>query len=148
MAELKVALGSAADSHSRIKERQAIAEENFKAAGELEDRRTGADLDAKRQAAGILPGHSPVLALLLDAPLRIETTEGTKVLVAVHGGFFSVDSDQVNVIAETAELAEEIDVERAKAALERAKAAASDDDPAAHAAKRAETRLAVAVGPR
>ena len=97
---------------------------------------------------GILPGHSPVLALLLDAPLRIETTEGTKVLVAVHGGFFSVDSDQVNVIAETAELAEEIDVERAKAALERAKAAASDDDPAAHAAKRAETRLAVAVGPR
>jgi len=65
---------------------------------------------------GILPGHSPVLALLLDAPLRIETTEGTKVLVAVHGGFFSVDSDQVNVIAETAELAEEIDVERAKAA--------------------------------
>jgi F-type H+-transporting ATPase subunit epsilon len=89
-----------------------------------------------------------VLALLLDAPLRIETTEGTKVLVAVHGGFFSVDSDQVNVIAETAELAEEIDVERAKAALERAKAAASDDDPAVQAAKRAETRLAVAVGTR
>jgi F-type H+-transporting ATPase subunit epsilon len=69
-------------------------------------------------------------------------------LVAVHGGFFSVDSDQVNVIAETAELAEEIDVERAKAALERAKAAASDDDPAVQAAKRAETRLAVAVGTR
>jgi F-type H+-transporting ATPase subunit epsilon len=96
---------------------------------------------------GILPGHSPVLALLLDAPLRIETVEGTKVLVAVHGGFFSVDSDQVNVIAESAELAEEIDVERAKAALERAKAAA-EDDPEAQAAKRAETRLAVAVGSR
>ncbi|MGA1662017.1 MAG: F0F1 ATP synthase subunit epsilon, partial [Candidatus Nanopelagicales bacterium] len=72
-----------------------------------------------------------------------------KVLVAVHGGFFSVDSDQVNVIAETAELAEEIDVERAKAALERAKAAASgENDPEAQAAKRAETRLAVAVGGR
>ncbi|TEX50619.1 MAG: ATP synthase F1 subunit epsilon [Actinomycetales bacterium mxb001] len=97
---------------------------------------------------GILPGHSPVLALLLDAPLRIETTDGTKVLVAVHGGFFSVDSDQVNVIAETAELAEEIDIDRAKAALERAKAAAADDDPAVQAAKRAETRLAVAVGTR
>ena len=89
---------------------------------------------------GILPGHSPVLALLLDAPVRIETTEGTKVLVAVHGGFFSVDSDQVNVIAETAELAEEIDIERAKAA------ASGEDDPEAQAAKRAETRLAVAVG--
>jgi F-type H+-transporting ATPase subunit epsilon len=97
---------------------------------------------------GILPGHSPVLALLLDAPLRIETTDGTKVLAAVHGGFFSVDSNSVNVIAETAELAEEIDIERAKAALERAKAAAGDDDPAAAAARRAETRLAVAVGSR
>ena len=51
-------LGSAADSLKRIKERQAIADEKFKAAGELEDRRTGADLDAKLQAAGILPGHT------------------------------------------------------------------------------------------
>lgn len=60
-------LGSAADSLKRIKERQAIADEKFKAAGELEDRRTGADLDAKLQAAGILPGHtsaSDVLARL------------------------------------------------------------------------------------
>jgi F-type H+-transporting ATPase subunit epsilon len=97
---------------------------------------------------GILPGHSPVLALLLDAPLRIETTEGTKVLAAVHGGFFSVDSDTVNVIAETAELAEEIDVVRAKAALDRARSASAEDDPAVAAAKRAETRLAVAVGSR
>ena len=96
---------------------------------------------------GILPGHSPVLALLLEAPLRIETVDGTKVLVAVHGGFFSMDSNKVNVIAEAAELAEEIDVERAKAALERAKAAAQgEDDPEARAAKRAETRLSVAMG--
>ncbi|MCW5134583.1 PspA/IM30 family protein, partial [Burkholderia cenocepacia] len=38
-------LGSAADSLKRIKERQAIRDEQFRAAGELEDRRTGADLD-------------------------------------------------------------------------------------------------------
>ncbi|WP_397420213.1 PspA/IM30 family protein [Phenylobacterium sp.] len=63
-------LGSAADSLKRIKERQAIAEEKFKAAGELEDRRTGADLDAKLQAAGILPGHSSANDVLarLKAP--------------------------------------------------------------------------------
>jgi len=54
----QAALGSAADSLKRIKERQAIQDEKFKAAGELEDRRTGADLDAKLQAAGILPGHA------------------------------------------------------------------------------------------
>ncbi|HEY0649688.1 PspA/IM30 family protein [Phenylobacterium sp.] len=79
------ALGSAADSLKRIKERQAVQDEKFRAAGELEDRRTGADLDAKLAAAGILPGHtsaSDVLARLkapkeealqLEAPrLQIE----------------------------------------------------------------------------
>ena len=77
-------LGSAADSLKRIKERQAVREEQFRAHGELEDRRTGADLDAKLQAAGILPGHvgaDDVLARLqasapslqLEAPrLQIE----------------------------------------------------------------------------
>lgn len=71
-------LGSAADSLKRIKERQAIADEKFKAAGELEDRRTGADLDAKLQAAGILPGHtsaSDVLARLKapkQEPMQLE----------------------------------------------------------------------------
>ena len=96
---------------------------------------------------GILPGHEPVLALLVESPLRIETIEGGKVLVAVHGGFFAVDSNRVQVIAEAAELAAEIDVERAKAALARAQAAAAaGDETEAKAAKRAETRLAVAMG--
>lgn len=71
-------LGSAADSLKRIKERQAIQEEKFRAAGELEDKRTGADLDAKLQAAGILPGHNSaadVLARLkapAETPLALE----------------------------------------------------------------------------
>jgi phage shock protein A len=72
------ALGSAADSLKRIKERQAIRDEKFKASAELEDRRTGADLDAKLRNAGILPGQSSaddVLARLnapKPAPLQIE----------------------------------------------------------------------------
>jgi phage shock protein A len=72
------ALGSAADSLKRIKERQAIRDEKFKAAAELEDMRTGADLDAKLRNAGILPGQSSaddVLARLSapkDATLQIE----------------------------------------------------------------------------
>jgi F-type H+-transporting ATPase subunit epsilon len=95
---------------------------------------------------GILPGHEPVLALLVEAPLRIEQTDGTKTLVAVHGGFISVDSDRVNVIAETAELAHDIDVDRARVALERAKARAHEEEAESRAAKRAETRLNVAMG--
>jgi len=72
------ALGSAADSLKRIKERQAIRDEKFKASAELEDRRTGADLDAKLRNAGLLPGQSSaddVLARLSapkEAPLQIE----------------------------------------------------------------------------
>ena len=90
---------------------------------------------------GIMPGHEPVLALLVDSALRIEEADGTKMLVAVHGGFFSVDSNVVNVIAEIAELAEDIDLDRAKAALAAAQAATDEDTSAV---RRAETRVTVA----
>jgi len=70
-------LGSAADSLARIKEKQMIRGERIKAAGELEDRRTGADLDEKLRLAGIMPGQSSaddVLARLAPAKptLQIE----------------------------------------------------------------------------
>lgn len=71
-------LGSAADSLARIKERQAIRGERIKAAGELEDRRTGADLDEKLRLAGISPGQSSAddilarLAAPAAAPRQIE----------------------------------------------------------------------------
>lgn len=90
---------------------------------------------------GILPGHEPVLALLVESPLRIEEPDGTKMLVAVHGGFFAVDGNNVQVIAEVAELAEDIDVDRAKAALELAKAGGDEEYSAL---RRAETRITVA----
>jgi F-type H+-transporting ATPase subunit epsilon len=92
---------------------------------------------------GILRGHEPMLALLVEAPLRIELEDGSKILVAVHGGFFSVDSDKVNVIAESAELAQNIDLERAKAALGRAQALVESPDPSA--IRRAEARIQVAT---
>lgn len=93
---------------------------------------------------GILPQHEPVLALLADSPVRITTTDGVVISAAVHGGFFSVDSDNVAILAESAELGGEIDVARAEAALERAKAAGDSPEDLA-AAARAETRLKVAL---
>ncbi|WP_293907506.1 PspA/IM30 family protein [Phenylobacterium sp.] len=77
------ALGSAADSLKRIKERQAIQDERFKAAAELEDRRTGADLDAKLQAAGILPGGASSANDVL-ARLRAPKGEAMPQLEAPH----------------------------------------------------------------
>lgn len=65
-------LGSAAESLQRMKERQAIQGEKFRAAAELEDHRSGADLDAKLQAAGLLPGASNADDILarLSAPAQ------------------------------------------------------------------------------
>ena len=93
---------------------------------------------------GILPGHEPVLALLVESSaLRVEELDGSRLVVAVHGGFFSVARNEVNVIAEVAELAEDIDLERAHAALQRLQAEGTPEEEGT-ALKRAETRLQVA----
>ncbi len=69
---------------------------------------------------GILPGHEPFLATLADGVLRIDMAEGDRLVIAVHGGFISVDDNVVKILAETAELGSEVDVERAERAKERA----------------------------
>ena len=75
-------------------------------------------LPGKNGYMGIHPGHAPLLGLLGVGTLSY-TTGGTKRYIAVHGGFLEVADDHVRVLADNAERAEEIDVERAKAALQR-----------------------------
>ncbi|RJN31392.1 F0F1 ATP synthase subunit epsilon [Nesterenkonia natronophila] len=53
---------------------------------------------------GILPGHSPFLALLAQGDLTIEPVEGPTVKAYVKGGFFSVDSDKITVVADEADV--------------------------------------------
>lgn len=66
---------------------------------------------------GILPGHQPMLGQLVeDGVLTIKTAQGD-VLAAVRGGFLSVTHDTVSILAESAELGAEIDVEAARADL-------------------------------
>jgi F-type H+-transporting ATPase subunit epsilon len=91
---------------------------------------------------GVLPGHEPTLAQLEDtAVVRVDGTDGTSTTLAVHGGFLSLTPENVTVLAEYAELADEIDVSRARNALQRADAA----EPAgAAAAARANVRLKAA----
>jgi F-type H+-transporting ATPase subunit epsilon len=70
---------------------------------------------------GILPGHEPTLAQLDDsAVVRVDGTDGTETTLAVHGGFLHVTPESVTVLAEYAETSDEIDVSRARAALQRA----------------------------
>ena len=92
---------------------------------------------------GVMPGHQPLLGVLQSGPVTIRTSDGGTVVAAVHGGFISFADDKLSVLAEIAELAEEIDVERAQQDLERARA--SED---AIAERRAEVRLIAATGTR
>ena len=94
---------------------------------------------------GILPGHEPILALLVNGAVRIETVDGEKIGAAVHGGFFSVANNDVAILAETAELDSEIDVERAQRALDRILADGTVDKREKAAELRARTRLKAAM---
>ena len=92
---------------------------------------------------GVLPGHAPLLGQLADGGIiTIYQSGGEPVLAAVHGGFLSVTDQGVTVLAEVAELADDIDTSRAKSALERAR---SEQDTAAQ--RRAESRLRAAGQP-
>ena len=64
---------------------------------------------------GILPRHVPLVAELIEGEMvRIDTVDGTEIHAAVHGGFLSVTEDRVSILAEGAELRDEIDVEQAR----------------------------------
>jgi F-type H+-transporting ATPase subunit epsilon len=81
---------------------------------------------------GILPGHTPLLGALAPGyPVRIEQEGGEELVVAVHGGFLSVRKDGVSVLAEQAEIAADIDVARAREALNRNDADGDPDEVAA-----------------
>ena len=70
---------------------------------------------------GVLPGHTQFLAILNIGMLWYR--KGSAVTrIALGGGFAEVNHDRVVVMADTAERADEIDVERAKRARERAEA--------------------------
>jgi len=93
---------------------------------------------------GVLPGHAPLLGELAGGGVvTIRTESGEDVVVAAHGGFLSVTERGVSILAETAEIASEIDIERAREALRRAEGA-GDDPEAIDAARRAQSRLRAA----
>lgn len=67
---------------------------------------------------GIMAGHEPVLGQLVEAgTVSITTTDGDKIIAAVHGGFLSVTGKTVTVLAESADFADDIDVEAARSVV-------------------------------
>ena len=86
---------------------------------------------------GVLPNHAPMLSLMVDGVVDVTTGEGETWLAAVDAGFLSVAGNRISILAEHAEMSHEIDLEKARADLERAKAAGENDDEATEAAARA-----------
>lgn len=102
---------------------------------------------------GILPRHANLLTELLPHAMRIKM-EGGEQLVALGGGFMEVTPEKITVLADSAELPENIDVERAQRAKKRAeeriaqykqttKESLIDIDRANRALARAKARLLV-----
>jgi F-type H+-transporting ATPase subunit epsilon len=86
---------------------------------------------------GILPNHAPMLSLMVDGIVDVTTADGETWIAAVDAGFLSVAANRISILAEHAEMSHEIDREKARADLDRAKGAGENDDDAAEAAARA-----------
>jgi len=99
---------------------------------------------------GILPGHAPLITELSVGTITYRSG-GAEHTLAVAWGFAEVLPDKVTILAETAERPQEIDVERAQKAKERAAQRLKSNDPtidfdrAEDARQRAETRIKVAT---
>jgi F-type H+-transporting ATPase subunit epsilon len=109
-----------------------------------------AQIPAASGMIGVLPDHAPLLGELGTGELSYTGPQGRRT-VFVSGGWIQILNNEVRVIAERAEYANEIDVGRAEAALKRANERLAnpaggtvDVARALNAAKRAEARLAAA----
>jgi F-type H+-transporting ATPase subunit epsilon len=92
------------------------------------------------------PGHAPFLGALIENHTRVFLPGGPVEDIAVHGGFVEVSGNKVAILSDAAEIASKIDVERARAARERAEEQLrhEHDAEAASALARANARLSAA----
>lgn len=70
---------------------------------------------------GVLPGHAPLLSALGSGVLTLTEIGGRKRYIAVHEGVMEVLPDRVRVLASDAEWSDQVNVEKARTELERAK---------------------------
>lgn len=97
---------------------------------------------------GILPGHQPALIALDIAPVKVTFEDGHQELVAVHNGFLFVGDGKVIVLADTAELAADIDEGRAREEVRRLEAELEREEDAAVRSSLAKHRIRLDVASR
>ncbi len=107
-------------------------------------------IPGKKGYLGILPGHAPLITELAVGEISYRK-EGVTEHLSVAWGFAEVLPNKVTILAETAERAQDIDIQRAQEQRDRAEQHLKSGDPAIdypralNALARAETRLAVAA---
>ena len=96
-----------------------------------------------------LPGHTSFLGVLTENHTRIFLEDGRVQSVAIHGGFVEASGGHVTLLSDNAELAEDIDVARARVAKQRAESAMQSEHEAGVAAdlRRADARISATGGP-
>ncbi|MCE9583357.1 MAG: ATP synthase F1 subunit epsilon [Planctomycetes bacterium] len=96
---------------------------------------------------GVMAGHAPLLALLQPGEIVVRTTDGKQEEIAVSGGFADVGPAKCLILADAAETPDQLNPDRARKALEKAKAALAEGAPGHSqeeleaSVKRAENRL-------
>ena len=89
---------------------------------------------------GVLPGHTPFITTLIAGEVCFNYESKTE-RYAISGGYIEVNEDRMSVLADSAEHADEIDMERAKAAEEKAAKILKTADPASFDFSKAEIKL-------
>lgn len=98
---------------------------------------------------GVLAHHAPLITPIVPGRLTVHKSERTEIIMAISGGFLEVSANRATVLADAVEYANDIDIERAKHALERARQRLYDRpegldfDRAVAALKRAENRIKI-----
>lgn len=98
----------------------------------------------------ILPSHAALMTTLMPGELRFRADQGPEQIISLAGGFMEVLNDHVTILADAAERVDDIDVERADAAMQRAReriashAVDVDIERALASLRRAQTRVRVA----
>lgn len=90
---------------------------------------------------GILANHSPLMGVLAPGAVEIRPSEGNAIIAVVDGGFLSVANNRISVLAEHAEMADDIDPAEAQRALEEARHQADDSDRSQHEIAAAQARV-------
>jgi F-type H+-transporting ATPase subunit epsilon len=86
---------------------------------------------------GILPNHAPMLSTMVHGIVDVTTSDNETWIAAVDAGFLSVANNRISILSEHAEMSHDIDLEKARAELERCQNEGASDDEAAEKAEEA-----------